>query len=1161
MTSSIYSQSSQDKILSAETGLKVYYSKHDLQVKIQQVYGVSPLEFKLRNGKILLEFSKSVIDAYVVDNYDFDTINQHFWSFLNGREDVQGSQQVLIRDSGNVQNPFYLNRVANGPCVNADFEEGTLNGWDMYTGSVNSNPAEMTGASQIFTPGAQHTIMTPGVDPVAGIPTTNPNGGNFSLRLGDGTGTGGLAASVRQTFMVDPSNAVFTYSYAVVLEDPSGHSYGEKPFFKVNLYDQNGAQIACGEYEVVANSGLDASWVNYGGGWYRNWQTVFAPLNAYIGQNVTIEFITGDCSQGGHYGYAYVDAECSPLEIIPPGTLICDGNPVMLSAPAGAASYLWNTGSTNQSISTATPGNYSVQVTPLQGAACSITINANVGGSTGAPIANFSGTPTTICTGQAINFTDASTATNGATVDYWDYNFMDGSTNASTPDPIHQFTTAGTYDVQFVAGVLVPGQGGCYDTTYQTITVSDGPIAAFTVSQECQGAATQFTDASTSATEAITSWQWDFTSNGSIDNTQQNPSTVMGAAGSYTATLSVSTASGCSSSITGAVVVDPIPQAAYTSTNICEGVAMNFTDQSTVASGSITGYQWDFGDLVGSSTLQNASYTYPTPGQYNAVLTVTTDQGCVDSETHTVTMYPNPVADFTYGNGCLGTPTHFADDSDIFTASSATYGWDFTSNGSVDYQGTSTDYIYTTSGSYDVTLLVTTADGCVDQTTHQVIISPNPIPSFTGQNVCEDNNVTFTNGSTISGGSIVTNFWDFANGSTSTQLSPTQLFSNEGIYYVTLTTTSDQGCVASVTEPISVYPTPMAQFITNDVCDGNAVNFTNFSSVSNQFTSNSVMNWTWDYGTTPSSGTTGQFASTTYPSPGTYTVTLTVMSNHGCSDIYQTDVVVYPNPVVSFESPNPSGCTEWCPTINNTSSIASGINNAYLWSLGDGTASTDQNPVHCYNNNTLQTAYYTVSLTVTSDFGCATTYTDNNFITVYPTPIAEFTNDPIEGDIYNPTIDFINQSQIADTYFWNFENLGTSEIESPTFTFPDQDSGTYTVCLHVETIYGCENDICHDVVINGFSNIYVPNAFTPDGDGLNDFFKPELYGFTEDDYNLMIFDRWGLLIYSTDSQSGSWNGQHKGQDCVEDAYVWKIKAVDKYNGEQKNFIGHVTLLR
>jgi gliding motility-associated-like protein len=1408
MFNSVYSQdlssmTSEERVIYAEKGIQVYFANPQAIQRFSQEFGINTFEFRMKNRDYLGEVSAEIIDMFEVHSFDLDTLESYILAKV--REDANELDLTIDPFMEDYSNNLMQNRAAGGPCVNMDFEEGTLNGWEMFEGNVNTNAAEMVGAAQIFTPGVHHTIMGPGADPIAGIPTTNPNGGASSLRLGDGTGTGGKAASVRQTFMVSNANAVFTYSYAVVLEDPSGHALGEKPFFKVNLYDQNGAIIPCGEFQVVASSGLDASWTNYGAGWYKDWSTVFAPLDAYIGQNVTIEFISGDCSQSGHYGYAYVDAECSPLEIIPPGTLICDNQPVTLSAPAGAASYLWNTGATTQSLTTNTPGTYSVDVVPVTGAACSTTLTATVNGSSGTPTTNYTAVPTAVCIGEDIDFTDTSTPSAGGTIDFWEWDFDDGNTS-NAEDVVYSFASTGTFDV-----ALVTGEGGCTDTLIQAITVSAGPTADFTVNTVCEGTITQFTDASTIASGTITNWDWDFTDNGTIDNTTQNPtngyttagtydatltvssgacthsvtlpvvinptpnaefsqsdvcdgnvmsftdastvssgtitnwawdfddgagtsavqnptytygasgsydvvltvtssggcidnetvtvnvydnptadfdlvdvcdgddyvftdnsngngatidtwewdftndgtvdntdqnttnlypthgsydveltvttqegcvgsviqsvdvlelptaiftvsqecqgvSTVftdasttptgtitgwawdftndgtddditqnpthlMGNAGGYTAALVVTTSNGCSNSTTNPVTVDPLPTADYNWTDVCEGLVMNFTDGSTVSSGTITGYQWDFGDLTGNAATQNATYTYTTPGTYSAVLTVTTDEGCVGSVTNVVEMFNNPTADFNFADVCNGAPVAFSDNSNGNGATIGDYEWDFTNNGTIEYNGVATDFTYGADGTYDVNLTVTTTDGCTDNLVQSVTVFPTPTASFTGQNVCEGFDVTFTNNSSTTSGVITDYAWDFGMGATSILENPTQTFANEGVYNVLLTVTSDNGCTNQFTAPVEIYPTPVAQFIANDVCDGSVASFTDFSTVSNSSTNNNISSWEWDFGTTPAATAVGQFANHSYPVVGTYTVTLDITSNNGCVNSTTSDVTIYPNPVIDFSSPNPDGCTTWCPDFVNNSSIASGSINSYLWNLGDGTASTDATPIHCYTNNTLVDVSYTVSVTMTSDFGCSTTATEFDLITVYPTPVAAFSNDPLEGTVYDPTINFINQSLISETYDWDFAGLGTSEEEHPTFTFPDQDSGTYNVCLHVESIHGCLNDTCQDVYIQGFSNLYIPNSFTPDGDGVNDFFMPSIYGFSEDEYNFMVFDRWGLLLFKTDNIQGSWDGVYKSMPCQQDGYVWKLQAKDKYTGEKVEKIGHVMLLR
>ena len=197
-------------------------------------------------------------------------------------------------------------------CVNADFELNSFANWTGTTGSccpINS-----------ITPGivaGRHTIMTgPGTDPnTNGAITVVAPGGQFSARLGNDD-VGGEAEQLSYQIAVDATNALFIYRYAVVLEDPS-HTLGEQPRFEIRVYDQNGLPVGCGEYNVVATAGIPGfvSIVNSAGSTvhYKDWTTVGIDLSPYIGQNVTIEFSTGDCALGGHFGYAYVDCYCSPF--------------------------------------------------------------------------------------------------------------------------------------------------------------------------------------------------------------------------------------------------------------------------------------------------------------------------------------------------------------------------------------------------------------------------------------------------------------------------------------------------------------------------------------------------------------------------------------------------------------------------------------------------------------------------------------------------------------------------------------------------------------------------------------------------------------------------------------------------------------------------------
>jgi gliding motility-associated-like protein len=281
---------------------------------------------------------------------------------------------------------------------------------------------------------------------------------------------------------------------------------------------------------------------------------------------------------------------------------------------------------------------------------------------------------------------------------------------------------------------------------------------------------------------------------------------------------------------------------------------------------------------------------------------------------------------------------------------------------------------------------------------------------------------------------------------------------------------------------------------------------------------------------------------------GTYDLTIT--DDNGCTvDTIGFPIIEPPALLINSVTTTEETCGGDCDGTITIDAL-----NATLFSIDNGATFTAAT-----NYIDLCTGNY--DIIVQDAAGCLAM--DNAVITGLPQVLANFAFGPQPTTINNTAIRFTNTSLNAVSYEWDFAGLGTSTDVNPTFEFPDQLANSYIVCLVAMNANGCTDTTCSTVIINDEFLIYVPNAFTPDGDGINDFFFPVLNAYDVNDLTFQIFDRWGELIFESDSPSNPWDGSVKGaaEMAADGVYVWKISAKDEFTREKKEFIGHVTLIR
>lgn len=650
-------------------------------------------------------------------------------------------------------------------------------------------------------------------------------------------------------------------------------------------------------------------------------------------------------------------------------------------------------------------------------------------------------------------------------------------------------------------------------------------------------------------------WEW---YSGSCGGTPVGSGATITVTPSATTTYFVRAVGPCNTTACASVTVTiaNAPTVQFSNSTPCFPNATLFSDNSVANStGGITSWNWNFGN-GNTSTLQNPSHTYTSVGTYNVTLTVTNSNGCSDSITQIVTINPKPSASFTFTNQCNGTAIPFNSTSTISSGTITNYSWNF--GNSNTGSGASTSHLYGAPGTYNVTHIVTGSNSCSDTITQAVTVYSNPTASFTHQNVCLGSPMNFTNTSTVNAPDVISGYvWVFGDGSpTSTLTNPSHTYSTAGTYTVTLIANSSNTCSGVATATVTVYNPPVANFTFNNACPNAPVQFTNTSTTPG---GGSIGSFAWNFGDGSPINTSSLNPVYSYSTAGAYLVTLIVSSNNNCIDTVTLPVTVNPNPIVDFTADNLAGCTPHCTNFTSLSNILSGNIASYEWNFGDGNQSNSQNPSHCFINESLSPKYFNITLKATSDNGCVTTLTKSNYITAYPLPIADFSSDPNPTDLFRPTVQFTDLSLGATSWLWNFgDNTFNPDtiIQNPVHTY--NDSGIYNVWLNIENVYGCTDSIAKPVNIRPNFALFIPNAFTPNGDSYNTTFAAKGFGIKE--YTMYVFNRWGELIYTANDIDKGWDGTLNGADCQQDLYVYRIDVVD-INLKKHQYRGSVSLIR
>ncbi len=638
-------------------------------------------------------------------------------------------------------------------------------------------------------------------------------------------------------------------------------------------------------------------------------------------------------------------------------------------------------------------------------------------------------------------FTDRST---GLPIS-WRWDFGDGA-NSTKKNPKHTYFAEGNYTVN-----LTISDGNSSNSTTGIITVltvipAYPPVANFSSNVTSGNAplAVQFNDRSENATAV----SWDFEDDGSIDSPDRNPVHIYATPGTYTVNLTAINANGAGSKFANIIVqaVEQIyPVASFTS-NVTNGTAplsVQFTDLSENA----TGWNWDFGDGV-NSTEQNPKHTYFTAGNYTVSLTASNENG-TNSMLASINVSESPVlpvANFSTSvtSGYVPLSVKFKDRSE----NANEWRWDFGDGTNSTKQNPT--HTYSVAGNYIVSLTVGNGNG-TDSKLAPINVSALPVThvaDFTSENVPFA--VKFTDHSE----NAIRWRWSFGDGTESTEQNPTHAYPTAGNYTVNLTVNNGKykDSLTGIINVQAVIPIhPVANFSSN-VSSG-------FAPLSVQFndSSENAIVWIWDFGDGNSSPEQNPIH--TYSAAGNYTVSLTVSNENG-TDVKSSYINILNNSnvlVAAFTSSSTSGSA---PLNVSFTDQSTGLPISWIWNFGDGNTSTEQNPVHVYNNPGL----YTVSLTA-SNAGGNNTLTKSSYIAVsnsITAPVATFSANTTSGSA-PLSVSFTDSSAgLPTSWVWTFGDGNTSTEQNPAHVYSN--AGLYTVSLTANNPGGSSTETKYEYI-------------------------------------------------------------------------------------------------
>ncbi len=783
------------------------------------------------------------------------------------------------------------------------------------------------------------------------------------------------------------------------------------------------------------------------------------------------------------------------------------------------------------------------------------------------PISN-AGSDLTICSGVAGDI-------GSAQVSGYTYAWLPtiGLSSATVPNPNNTTVNSGTTPLitSYTVTTTITATG-CLSVDSSVITVNPQPVLIITNPADvCFPSTVDITATAVTAGSTGGGVLSYFTD--SLPTTNLPSPNAVAVSGIYY--IKVVAIGGCTDVHRVKVTVNPLPFSyAGSDITICSGTSVNIGTPATTGDT----YSWLPTTGLSSATISTPSIVTINNGTTNLITTYTvtttiTATGCHSKDSAVVSVNAPATADAGPAQTiCADASATLAG---IIGGSSTSAFWGG-GNGTYTPNNNVLNAVYTpypteaTAGTVTLTLVSNNPPGPCPVTSSSITITIDPIATVNSgpdQTICIGSTVLLAG---ALGGAAISGTWSGGGGTYNPSdtapdavYTPSPLEEGAGIVSLTFTTNDPFGPCSAVSDDmvitINQLPTSNAGSV-QTVCPGSTITLA--GSIGGTAVSAA---WSGGAGTySPNNTNLNAIYSPSAEEYAADSVKLTLTTNDPlgpCSFVSSTVVFYfYKDPVINFSVNDSSGCPIHCVNLSDLTTVGGGATIAsWIWNFGDNSPVANmQSPSHCYS----QTGFYDITLTATSNYNCYTTLTMPQMIQVFPVPVAGFDPSPNPATIILPNVTMINQSSVDVNYWlWDFGDGNTLEPVSanPEHIYPTNVTGSYLVTLIVQNAYGCLDTVIHEIFIDPEFTFFIPNAFSPNADGINDEFLGQGGGIVK--YELIIFDRWGNLIFRSDDLNKAWDGKaNRGDDIAQiDVYVWKVNLTDVFN-KKHYFIGTVTLV-